>query len=66
MGGRLSTRRGAQLVEEALLLVMAVVMMGLVISGIQSAFTTIDKLAQNAWKDVTNILDSLFGYLWNW
>ena len=59
-------RLGAQLVEEALLLVMAVVMMGLVLSGVQAAFTSIDKVAHAAWGNLTSVVDSLFGYLWNW
>lgn len=59
-------RLGSQLIEEALLLIMAVFMMGLILSGVQSAFTTMDKLTQNAWGDLNKILDSLFGYFWNW
>ncbi len=59
-------RRGAQLVEEALLLVVALVTLGLVIGGIQSSLTKAGELVTNVWNDISEALNSLFGFLWSW
>ncbi len=59
-------RRGAQLVEEALLLVVALITLGLVIGGIQSSLTKAGEFVSNVWNDISEALNSLFGFLWSW
>jgi len=59
-------RRGAQLVEEALLLVVAVVTLSLLVGGIQGVLTKAGGLTSSIWTDISNALDGLFGFLWHW
>lgn len=59
-------RKGAQLVEEALLLVVALVTLGLVVGGIQSSLTKAGELVASVWNDINEAINSLFGFLWSW
>ncbi len=59
-------RRGAQLVEEALLLVVALITLGLLIGGIQSSLMKAGEFVTNIWDDISKALESLFGFLWKW
>lgn len=59
-------RRGVQLVEEAILLIVAVVTLSLIVAGIQGVLTKAGSLTTNIWNDITNSLSSLFGFLWHW
>jgi uncharacterized ion transporter superfamily protein YfcC len=59
-------RKGAQLVEEALLLVVAVVTLSLLVGGIQGVLTRAGGLTGSIWNDISKALDSLFGFLWHW
>jgi uncharacterized ion transporter superfamily protein YfcC len=59
-------RRGVQLVEEAILLIVAVVTLSLIVGGIQGVLTKAGGLTANIWSDITNSLNNLFGFLWHW
>ena len=59
-------RHGVQLVEEAILLVVAVVTLSLIVAGIQGVLTKAGGLTTTVWTDVTNALNNLFGFLWHW
>lgn len=55
-----------QLVEEAILLVVAVVTLSLIVAGIQGVLTKAGGLTTTVWTDITNALNNLFGFLWHW
>ncbi|MDG6928906.1 MAG: hypothetical protein JRN39_05920 [Nitrososphaerota archaeon] len=59
-------RRGVQLVEEAILLVIAVIMVSLLVGGIQEVLTKAGGLTNNVWGGISGSLNSLFGFLWHW
>jgi len=59
-------RRGVQLVEEAILLIVAVVTLSLIVAGIQGVLTKAGGLISTVWTDITNSLNNLFGFLWHW
>lgn len=59
-------RHGVQLVEEAILLVVAVVTLSLIVAGIQGVLTKAGGLTTTVWTDITNALNNLFGFLWHW
>ncbi|MEM0118241.1 MAG: hypothetical protein QXX17_01000 [Conexivisphaerales archaeon] len=59
-------RRGVQLVEEAILLIVAVVTLSLIVAGIQGVLTKAGGLTSTVWTDITNSLNNLFGFLWHW
>lgn len=52
--------------EEALLLVVAVVTLSLLVGGIQGVLTKAGGLTSSIWTDISNALDGLFGFLWHW
>ncbi|MDG6933863.1 MAG: hypothetical protein JRN68_04125 [Nitrososphaerota archaeon] len=62
----MTKRRGVQLVEEAILLVVAVVVLSLIVAGIQGVLTKAGGLTTNVWTDISNSLNNLFGFLWHW
>jgi Flp pilus assembly pilin Flp len=59
-------RRGVQLVEEALLLVVAIVTLSLLVGGIQGVLTKAGDFTSSIWTDISKALDGLFGFLWHW
>ena len=52
--------------EEALLLVVALITLGLLIGGIQSSLMKAGEFVTNIWDDISKALESLFGFLWKW
>jgi len=63
--GRLS-RRGAQLVEEALLLSVALVALSLLVGGIESILKESSSYTSGVWNSITGSLNSIFGSLFHW
>jgi hypothetical protein len=59
-------RRGAQLIEEALLLSVALVALSLLVGGIESILKQSSDYTSNVWNSITGSLNSIFGSLFHW
>jgi hypothetical protein len=60
------SRRGAQLIEEALLLSVALVALSLLVGGIESILSQASSYTSNVWNSITSSLNSIFGSLFHW
>ena len=60
------SRRGAQLIEEALLLSVALVALSLLVGGIESILNQSAQYTSNVWNSITSSLNSIFGTLFHW
>jgi hypothetical protein len=60
------SRRGAQLIEEALLLSVALVALSLLVGGIESILKQSSNYTANIWSSITSSLNSIFGSLFHW
>jgi len=60
------TRRGAQLIEEALLLSVALVALSLLVGGIESILGQASSYTSNVWNSITSSLNGIFGSLFHW
>lgn len=63
---RMARRRGAQLIEEALLLSVALVALSLLVGGIESILKQSSSYTSNVWNSITNSLNNIFGSLFHW
>jgi hypothetical protein len=59
-------RRGAQLIEEALLLSVALVALSLLVGGIESILKQSSAYTSNVWNTISSSLSSIFGTLFHW
>jgi hypothetical protein len=59
-------RRGAQLIEEALLLSVALVALSLLVGGIESILKQSSDYTSSVWSSITGSLNSIFGTLFHW
>ena len=59
-------RRGAQLIEEALLLSVALVALSLLVGGIESILQQSSAYTSNIWNTISSSLSSIFGSLFHW
>ncbi len=62
----LRRRRGAQLIEEALLLSVALVALSLLVGGIESILKQSSTYTSTIWNSVTSSISGIFGSLFNW
>jgi Flp pilus assembly pilin Flp len=60
------SRRGAQLIEEALLLSVALVALSLLVGGIESILKQTTAYTTNVWNSITGALGNIFGSLFHW
>jgi len=60
------SRRGAQLIEEALLLSVALVALSLLVGGIESILNQSAQYTSNVRNSITSSLNSIFGTLFHW
>jgi len=60
------SRRGAQLIEEALLLSVALVALSLLVGGIESILKQSSDYTSNIWNSITSSLNGIFGSLFHW
>lgn len=60
------SRRGAQLIEEALLLSVALVALSLLVGGIESILKQSASYTSSIWSSITNSLNGIFGSLFHW
>jgi hypothetical protein len=66
-GRRRKVRRsGAQLIEEALLLSVALVALSLLVGGIESILKQSSAYTSNIWNTISSSLSSIFGTLFHW
>ncbi|MDE1858410.1 MAG: hypothetical protein KGI26_05035 [Thaumarchaeota archaeon] len=67
MKARLIGRRsGAQLIEEALLLSVALVALSLLVGGIESILKQSSSYTSGVWSSITGSLNNIFGSLFHW
>ncbi len=59
-------RRAAQLVEEALLLSVALVALSLLVGGIESILKESATYTSNIWSSVSSSLSGIFGSIFHW
>ena len=59
-------RRGVQLIEEALLISVALVALSLLVGGIESILKQSSAYTSNVWNSITNSLNGIFGSLFHW
>lgn len=65
--GRFNKRRsGAQLVEEALLLSVALVALSLLVGGIESILKEASNYTSGIWSSITSSINSMFSSLFQW
>jgi hypothetical protein len=60
------SRRAAQLIEEALLLSVALVALSLLVGGIESILKQSSTYTSDVWNSITNSLNNIFGSLFHW
>ena len=64
---RMRKRRvAAQLIEEALLLSVALVALSLLVGGVDSILKQASGLTSNIWNSITGNLNNLFSTAFNW
>ncbi len=59
-------RRGAQLVEEALLLSVALVALSLLVGGIESILKESANYTSSIWNSITSSITGILGSLFHW
>ncbi|QQG49153.1 MAG: hypothetical protein HY247_02240 [archaeon] len=59
-------RRGAQLIEEALLLSVALVALSLLVGGIESILKQASDFTASVWNTISSSLGSIFGSAFHW
>jgi hypothetical protein len=57
-------RYAIQLVEEAILLTVAIVLFGLIFKGVQGTLMKAGDFTANIWDSVQKALQDLFSFLW--
>ncbi len=64
---KLSKRRYAvQLVEEAILISVVLVILTLVMGGVESVLNKISEMTSSLWDTISKSIEDLFGFLWKW
>jgi hypothetical protein len=59
-------RRAAQLIEEALLLSVALVALSLLVGGVDSILKQAGSLTSNIWTSISSSLNNLFSSAFQW
>lgn len=59
-------RRAAQLIEEALLLSVALVALSLLVGGVDSILKQAGSLTSNIWSSISSNLNDLFSSAFHW
>ena len=62
----LRRRSGAQLIEEALLLSVALVALSLLVGGIESILKQSASYTSSIWSTVSSAISNMFGSLFQW
>jgi hypothetical protein len=64
--GRIRRRPGAQLVEEALLLSVALVALWLLVGGIESILKESASYTSSIWDSISSAINGILGTLFHW
>jgi len=59
-------RRAAQLVEEALLLSVALVVLSLLVGGMESILKAASNYTSSIWSQISSAISSMFSTLFHW
>ena len=59
-------RYAVQLVEEAILISVALIVLSLVMGGVESVLNKISQLTMSIWSSISKAVEDLFGFLWKW
>jgi Flp pilus assembly pilin Flp len=59
-------RRGAQLIEETLLLSVALVALSLLVGGIESILKQTTNYTSSIWNSIATALTNIFGSVFHW
>jgi len=62
----LMRRRGAQLIEEVLLLSVALVALSLLVGGIESILKQSADYTSSVWNSITSSISKIFGLIFHW
>jgi len=65
-GRRHKQRRAAQLIEEALLLSVALVALSLLVGGIESILKESASYTSSIWNQISSAISSMFSSLFHW
>lgn len=63
---RLGSRRAAQLIEEALLLSVALVALSLLVGGIESILKQSASYTSSIWDSISSAISGILGSLFHW
>lgn len=63
---KVERKRAVQLVEEAILISVALVVLTLVMGGVESVLGKISQMTSSLWNTISNSIEDLFGFLWKW
>jgi hypothetical protein len=63
---RRTRRRGAQLIEEALLLSVALVALSLLVGGIESILKASASYTSSIWSSISSAISGMFSSLFHW
>jgi hypothetical protein len=63
---RIKRRRGAQLIEEALLLSVALVALSLLVGGIESILKASANYTSSIWNQISSAISNMFSSLFHW
>jgi hypothetical protein len=63
---RFARRSGAQLIEEALLLSVALVALSLLVGGIESILKESASYTSSIWSSISSSISNMFGSLFHW
>ena len=66
LGGLGKDRRAAQLIEEALLLSVALVALSLLVGGIDSILKQASNFTSGVWSSISSALNGLFSSAFQW
>jgi hypothetical protein len=65
-GRKLKQRRAAQLIEEALLLSVALVALSLLVGGIESILKASSGYTSSIWSQISSAISNMFSSLFHW
>ncbi|MEM3403948.1 MAG: hypothetical protein QXJ17_05400 [Nitrososphaeria archaeon] len=64
--GKCFKKHAIQLVEEAILISVALIILSLVIGGVESILEKVSQLTVSLWDSISKSIEDLFGFLWKW
>jgi hypothetical protein len=66
LGRYVKSRRAAQLIEEALLLSVALVALSLLVGGVESILKQAGSFTTSIWSSITSAINNLFSSAFHW